>query len=94
MGSIPASAGEPSSVPDARKIHGVYPRECGGTPPVSIIRQPGKGLSPRVRGNLPQLSPLSLAPRSIPASAGEPNRRESVRHSQSVYPRECGGTPS
>ena len=51
--SIPACAGEPND----RKRHStprkVYPRVCGGTPIAGPIASLIRGLSPRVRGNLP-----------------------------------------
>ena len=50
-GSIPACAGEPSSVHTPVRMARVYPRVCGGTvqmPPQAPLR---RGLSPRVRGN-------------------------------------------
>ena len=51
MGSIPACAGEPSSVSASMLSIGVYPRVCGGT--INFERPDGSfyGLSPRVRGN-------------------------------------------
>ena len=36
-GSIPASAGEPQGCICGSGIHGVYPRECGGTPWQGIL---------------------------------------------------------
>ena len=51
-----------------------------------------RGLSPRVRGNLPSPSPLSTCPRSIPACAGEPRTCRPSARTIRVYPRVCGGT--
>ena len=70
--SIPACAGEPLKQAWMRIISKVYPRVCGGTP-----ARPGRclvlrGLSPRVRGNLPIKNPDNVRVRSIPACAGEP----------------------
>ena len=51
----------------------VYPRVCGGTlsrPDTAITR---RGLSPRVRGNLPPAWDWWPSPGSIPACAGEPD---------------------
>ena len=71
-GSIPASAGEPAGVVGEYIIREVYPRECGGTQQVYEEDSQGRGLSPRVRGNLITANPVVGRRRSIPASAGEP----------------------
>ncbi len=70
--SIPARAGEPGSPPNARNIHRVYPRACGGTSPPASVTAPLKGLSPRVRGNPVMLNAMAGIAGSIPARAGEP----------------------
>ena len=70
----------------------VYPRVCGGTLPVSLESPPAEGLSPRVRGNLPDRASGPAFSGSIPACAGEPPE-PSFRHRwKRVYPRVCGGT--
>ena len=51
-----------------------------------------KGLSPRVRGNRVRLDSGGLRGRSIPACAGEPLNATPGQHSDTVYPRVCGGT--
>ena len=51
LGSIPASAGEPSSGSKHSLTRTVYPRECGGTPLNRSVSNRPDGLSPRVRGN-------------------------------------------
>ena len=52
-GSIPACAGEPCWA-DAHHSGGrVYPRVCGGTLRIGLPVSQCRGLSPRVRGNLP-----------------------------------------
>ena len=71
-GSIPACAGEPSTVHTPRLSRSVYPRVCGGTKPLTTRKAWWKGLSPRVRGNLPLSGVLPVCTRSIPACAGEP----------------------
>ena len=53
VGSIPACAGEPSRLIPNWMYHGVYPRVCGGTLKWCASGDADKGLSPRVRGNLP-----------------------------------------
>ena len=70
----------------------VYPRVCGGTRSGLTASRIGKGLSPRVRGNL--LRPAREAGRkwSIPACAGEPAAGVGNRPPPTVYPRVCGGT--
>ena len=50
--SIPACAGEPRPENSAPARHPVYPRVCGGTRRRSSNVWSGRGLSPRVRGNL------------------------------------------
>ena len=92
LGSIPASAGEPSASGSQTANVSVYPRECGGTSRGLSAICHWRGLSPRVRGNrhhLP-LQPVDLG--SIPASAGEPRCTTAPCPSGGVYPRECGGT--
>ena len=91
-GSIPASAGEPSSAGRSGGKCKVYPRECGGTHDVRGHRESGAGLSPRVRGNPLASRPVRTASRSIPASAGEPWPWSPSAVARRVYPRECGGT--
>ncbi len=90
--SIPACAGEPSSIVGFGSGDRVYPRVCGGT-----RRDAGRhlglhGLSPRVRGNLPKSYPIVINRRSIPACAGEPLATTYWSKSGTVYPRVCGGT--
>ncbi len=92
MRSIPAGAGEPSRFVGSRRIIGVYPRGCGGTPPCLGCPSPGLGLSPRVRGNRPGHKPPSKSPGSIPAGAGEPASKAYSQRCSQVYPRGCGGT--
>ena len=90
--SIPACAGEPSSTAMRDSISTVYPRVCGGTAPACTGDCAGEGLSPRVRGNLTPQSAQVLAPRSIPACAGEPLYPAYDSRQCQVYPRVCGGT--
>ena len=72
-GSIPACAGEPVCIEDARNGIGVYPRVCGGTGYTWTQPANKYGLSPRVRGNLVQDGHYTLREGSIPACAGEPD---------------------
>ena len=91
-GSIPACAGEPDE--EAQRGAGlpVYPRVCGGTLDSSDEDAPAMGLSPRVRGNLPDLAPSVSYIGSIPACAGEPKEKRGQSAGVKVYPRVCGGT--
>ena len=91
-GSIPACAGEPGTASLPREKTRVYPRVCGGTRQCLPISRLVTGLSPRVRGNPRCRSWLGRRPRSIPACAGEPNRRGGLFSPIKVYPRVCGGT--
>ena len=91
-GSIPARAGEPGlDVVFAVEV-GVYPRACGGTGPMLAPAVPGRGLSPRVRGNPRQDFSAAFRKRSIPARAGEPRPPDPATGRNWVYPRACGGT--
>ncbi len=90
--SIPAGAGEPATSLGFDYASMVYPRGCGGTPMHTTHLKANQGLSPRVRGNPHLLTAHSLAPRSIPAGAGEPRRRRDLLRRDAVYPRGCGGT--
>ena len=49
--SIPACAGEPQVCQVVHHHCAVYPRVCGGTVAGADAHAPGRGLSPRVRGN-------------------------------------------
>ena len=91
-GSIPACAGEPAGVLLRRRFVRVYPRVCGGTPAYQIAVIRVDGLSPRVRGNLGDLSAAYQPLWSIPACAGEPYRSTAAAAGDGVYPRVCGGT--
>ena len=92
VGSIPACAGEPSSLGAGLESSAVYPRVCGGTYSGHSKLTPGTGLSPRVRGNLNAEPEPEQAHRSIPACAGEPLRTSDWLSPGGVYPRVCGGT--
>ena len=90
-GSIPARAGEPRTCPSWRAPHPVYPRPCGGAHPVTFSAARIAGLSPPVRGSHPLELRGRAMPRSIPARAGEPDRRWCAPRCGRVYPRPCGG---
>ena len=70
--SIPACAGEPPLWALDNTLHTVYPRVCGGTRLARRSLPAGRGLSPRVRGNLYLKCLKCGMERSIPACAGEP----------------------
>ena len=91
-GSIPARAGEPWSRNSAARGCRVYPRACGGTTPSNAAVTSSRGLSPRVRGNPHPIDRNGNQIGSIPARAGEPGPRRSIRPAPWVYPRACGGT--
>ena len=90
--SIPARAGEPSSMARRWARITVYPRACGGTPVPRHRAQIRQGLSPRVRGNPAKAYDREMDRRSIPARAGEPTAPRPVSGTCMVYPRACGGT--
>ncbi len=56
------------------------------------MESPGRGLSPRVRGNPVAFPPSRRRRRSIPACAGEPPGLPCEGVHTRVYPRVCGGT--
>ena len=91
-GSIPACAGEPVATGRAVGTIWVYPRVCGGTPTFPTDLMPGRGLSPRVRGNLGSDGKAPNRTGSIPACAGEPGSGWRWPSGGTVYPRVCGGT--
>ena len=90
--SIPAPAGEPSATNTVRLRGGVYPRACGGTTPTARRSSCRRGLSPRLRGNLPDVAHRAIPRGSIPAPAGEPANPLPIAPITTVYPRACGGT--
>ena len=57
-----------------------------------LTTQSGRGLSPRVRGNLLHFQQQVARAGSIPACAGEPSVSKGVGICFQVYPRVCGGT--
>ena len=71
-GSIPACAGEPSSIARKTPVGRVYPRVCGGTHWCLLLSLLRYGLSPRVRGNRKVFIFCACWSGSIPACAGEP----------------------
>ena len=92
--SIPAWAGEPTKAEVRHSSRGtVYPRVGGGTASPKDCIQPGRGLSPRGRGNQ-NFGRARYYKRSIPAWAGEPHFSLCFRRSLTVYPRVGGGTAS
>ncbi len=69
-----------------------YPRACGETHTVRLLIQSPSGLSPRLRGNHPELPPAQLGTGTIPAPAGKPRRSAPTRGTARDYPRACGET--
>ena len=90
--SIPACAGEPKPTPACWPWAWVYPRVCGGTGMPQHRSPQMQGLSPRVRGNRRDATPVAELAGSIPACAGEPARAAGAARPSRVYPRVCGGT--
>ena len=70
--SIPACAGEPTTLTIRTKLPSVYPRVCGGTTTCWGRTSTVIGLSPRVRGNRFARNIFWKRHGSIPACAGEP----------------------
>ena len=90
--SIPAYAGEPTALLQRHLSDNVYPRVCGGTRCSGLPSDTGCRLSPRMRGNLAQLTHEANIGTSIPAYAGEPAGPPPLGNLANVYPRVCGGT--
>ena len=91
-GTIPACAGEPLALREIRGTTWDYPRVCGGTSAFQGAQATGKGLSPRVRGNLSRPSTRTMQRGTIPACAGEPHHFADSFPRGRDYPRVCGGT--
>ena len=91
-GTIPACAGEPSSLARSPKPKKDYPRVCGGTHIQPVSSGGAPGLSPRVRGNRAAPAPPRRRDGTIPACAGEPKRENYDLGHYRDYPRVCGGT--
>ena len=65
---------------------------CGETLCQKLDQMLLRGLSPRVRGNLPPPIRLYVGRGSIPACAGKPRNRSLQAPLRRVYPRVCGET--
>ena len=89
--SIPAWAGETSSIIASPHIIGVYPRVGGGNDGHDYPQYGIQGLSPRGRGKRALPRHEVAQARSIPAWAGETIVMASMRGRASVYPRVGGG---
>ena len=90
--SIPAWAGEPSPQSLRACAKPVYPRVGGGTVGRAAPVLPGRGLSPRGRGNRWSTICRTGSTGSIPAWAGEPCASRTGYTAARVYPRVGGGT--
>ncbi len=73
-GPIPAWAGEPTKSADHSAVSTAYPRVGGGTAKDHKAAREAMGLSPRGRGNHPNLLYALGAAGPIPAWAGEPGK--------------------
>ena len=92
--SIPAGAGEPSTLRLPAEPVEVYPRRCGGATRWTVVDAGGGGLSPQVRGSPFGGRAAHRVLGSIPAGAGEPPPLLSSPRPSGVYPRRCGGASS
>ena len=90
--SIPAWAGEPTSIRGSSNRGKVYPRVGGGTQSDVSGGDCSVGLSPRGRGNPSYAKSAESVSGSIPAWAGEPPELPSTQRTIAVYPRVGGGT--
>ena len=89
--SIPAWAGETSTLDHCRAEVQVYPRVGGGNTPKRSGGGSAKGLSPRGRGKPSLHSQDAKGAGSIPAWAGETPAHPATAPSPPVYPRVGGG---
>ncbi len=88
---IPAPAGDPHRLAGRRRADQAYPRACGGPIPHAPGAHRLRGLSPRLRGTLPDQPSTEHHHRPIPAPAGDPARGISTPFNIGTYPRACGG---
>ncbi len=89
--SIPARAGETPSGPCLGSSEWVHPRACGGNCSATLLRRLLESPSPRVRGKLGSDASSLFCSGSIPARAGETERRFTGSVTSTVHPRACGG---
>ena len=68
----------------------VHPRGCGERDEIVSTSTIAAGSSPRVRGTLFVFVLVGIAPRFIPAGAGNARRRSVRRGLEAVHPRGCG----
>ena len=71
-GSIPTHAGKPQLIAIQSTPLWVYPHACGETRSPMLSTKSGKGLSPRMRGNLRSVMTDAFSQGSIPTHAGKP----------------------
>ena len=89
--SIPACAGEPERLEEAKWTLRVDPRVRGGASSASMMRMRAMGRSPRARGSLRHFLGALIYKGSIPACAGEPLGRNAPGVFLGVDPRVRGG---
>ena len=90
--SIPACAGEASTLNGPAMQRRVYPRVCGGSRTPRCRCRAAQGLSPRVRGKRVISRFVRRRRGSIPACAGEAGWCFRITTTAAVYPRVCGGS--
>ena len=87
---IPACAGNPQREIQGARRSPVHPRVCGEPVRERIVAELRDGSSPRVRGTRGRRSSARYTIRFIPACAGNPSWRITIRSALSVHPRVCG----
>ena len=90
--SIPAWAGQPCTPVVNVIAKAVYPRVGGATLSMGLAYLYLAGLSPRGRGNHPNVTQGEVDDRSIPAWAGQPQPTPATHFNKTVYPRVGGAT--
>ncbi len=89
-GSIPAHAGQPTSVGLAVRISRVHPRSRGAAFVTGFSKTSTSGPSPLTRGSPDRADKSARRQGSIPAHAGQPPRRPRTGGTGGVHPRSRG----
>ena len=87
---IPAPAGNTGGLVCAHGLDPVHPRACGEHSLKLRADRVGGGSSPRLRGTLHRVHLGQVAPRFIPAPAGNTRAKITADEWRAVHPRACG----
>ena len=89
---IPTCVGQPVEEDLLLLSVGAYPHVCGATLVCRFWTRCGRGLSPRVWGNLPLMLLAFIAAGPIPTCVGQPYADGREWHCPPAYPHVCGAT--